>query len=131
MNRFPLRAASIAALGISALAVASATSAADEASALRALAASQCSQCHTFDKGEPHGQGPNLWGLIGRPAGSAPGFPYSQGFQSALKGQVWDARLLDRWLTDTLAVAPGGQMIYFQDDPAVRAQLIAFFNSQR
>ena len=103
----------------------------NDAAALRALAVSQCSQCHTFDQGEPHGQGPNLWGLIGRPAGSAAGYPYSSGFQAALKGQVWDAALLDRWLADTLAVAPSSQMIYFQDDPAVRAGLIKFFESQR
>ena len=106
-------------------------SAAADVSAERQLAMTQCSQCHTFDKGEPHGQGPNLWGLIGREAGSAPGYPYSPGFLSALKGKVWDAELLNRWLTDTTAVAPNSQMIYFQDDAATRAALIKFFESQR
>jgi cytochrome c len=106
-------------------------SAAADVSGERQLAMTQCSQCHTFDKGEPHGQGPNLWGLIGREAGSAPGYRYSPGFLSALKGKVWDAELLNRWLTDTTAVAPDSQMIYFQDDAATRAALIKFFESQR
>ena len=44
---------------------------------------------------------------------------------------MWDAALLDAWLTDTLAVAPKAQMIYWQDDPKVRATLILFFESQR
>jgi cytochrome c len=131
MIRFLLRAASTSAMGLACLCAMADASAADEAAALRALAVNHCSQCHTFGQGEPHGQGPNLWGLIGRPAGSAAGFPYSPGFRSALEGQVWDAALLDRWLADTLAVAPNTQMIYFQDDPAVRARLIEFFTSQR
>jgi cytochrome c len=105
--------------------------AADDLAAARELTVRQCSQCHTFDKGEKHGQGPNLFGLIGRPAAAAPGFNYSDGIKEALKGKVWDAALLDAWLTDTLAVAPKAQMIYWQDDPKVRATLILFFESQR
>ena len=103
--------------------------AADDLSAARELTIRQCSQCHTFDKGEKHGQGPNLFGLVGREAATAPGFVYSDGFKEALKGQVWDTALLDRWLTDTLSVAPRAQMVYFQDDPKVRAKLILFLDS--
>ena len=103
--------------------------AADDLSAARDLTVKQCSQCHTFDKGDKHGQGPNLFGLMGREAAAAPGFVYSEGFKEALKGQVWDTALLDRWLTDTLAVAPRAQMVYFQDDPKVRAKLIRFLES--
>jgi cytochrome c len=103
--------------------------AADDLTAARELTVRQCSQCHTFDKGEKHGQGPNLFGLLGREAAAAPGFVYSDGIKEALKGQVWDAALLDRWLTDTLSVAPKAQMVYFQDDPKVRAKLIRFLES--
>jgi cytochrome c len=119
------------ALSFAVLGPATTARAADDAAAWRALAVSHCSQCHTFEKGEPHGQGPNLWGLVGRPAGTAPGYRYSEGFLSALKGKIWDAVLLDRWFADTLAVAPDSQMIYFQDDAAKRAALIKFFESQR
>ena len=114
---------------IGALCVAMPVCAADDLSAARELTIRQCSQCHTFEKGEKHGQGPNLFGLIGREAAAAPGFVYSEGIKESLKGQVWDAALLDRWLTDTLAVAPRAQMVYFQDDPKVRAKLIRYLQS--
>jgi cytochrome c len=103
--------------------------AADDLGTARELTIRQCSQCHTFEKADKHGQGPNLFGLVGREAGSAPGFVFSEGFKEALKGQIWDTALLDRWLTDTLSVAPRAQMIYFQDDPQVRAKLIRYLES--
>jgi len=114
---------------MAALCVAMPVRAADDLNAARELTVRQCSQCHTFEKGEKHGQGPNLFGLIGREAAAAPGFVYSEGIKESLKGQVWDAALLDRWLTDTLAVAPRAQMVYFQDDPKVRAKLIRYLES--
>ena len=105
--------------------------AADDLGAAREMAISHCSQCHTFGKDEPHGQGPNLFGLIGREAGVAFGYQFSEGFREALKGKIWDAVLLDRWLTDTLTVAPRGGMVYFQDDAKKRAALTRFFESLR
>lgn len=103
--------------------------AANDLAAAKALVIKQCSQCHTFEKGEKHGQGPNLFGLIGRPAAAVEGFVFSDGIKEALGGKVWDKGLLDRWLTDTIAVAPKAQMIYFQDDPKVRAKLIRYLTS--
>ena len=93
------------------------------------LAQGACLQCHTFGKGEPPGAGPNLYGLVGRPAGSVAGFAYSTQFLASLKGKTWDAALLERWLTDTQSLAPGSGMIYFQDDPQKRAELIKYLAS--
>lgn len=48
-----------------------------------------------------------------------------------MKGKSWNASLLDRWLTDTEAVTPGTAMVYWQDDPALRANLIRFLELLR
>lgn len=105
-----------------------ALSAESSGDALKALAVKQCSQCHTFGQGEGPGYGPNLFGIIGKKAGSAQGFTYSPGFLAVMSGKIWDQALLDRWLTDTQALAPGTGMTYFQDDPATRKKLIQFLN---
>lgn len=102
---------------------------ADDLSMTEKLASNHCAVCHTFQKGEPNGQGPNLFGLIGRTAGSVPGFAYSDGFQKAMAGAVWDRNLLDAWLLDTQTVAPGNAMTYFQEDPVKRARIIQYIQS--
>lgn len=117
-----MRASIVAAL----VAMAMPSLAADDLAVAKEYTVRYCSQCHTFEQGEKHGQGPNLFGLIGREAAAAPGFVYSEGIKEALKGKVWDHDLLDAWLTDTIAVAPKAQMIYFQDDPKARAKLIRY-----
>lgn len=104
---------------------------ADDLSMAEKLANSHCAGCHTFQQGEPHGQGPNLFGLIGRKAGSATGFTYSEGLRKGMADKTWDGKLLDAWLTDTQAVAPGNAMTYFQDDPAKRAEIIRYIESLR
>ena len=93
------------------------------------LAQTACAQCHSFAKGEGHGVGPNLHGLLGRPAASAPGFAFSKPYVDAMQGKTWDRALLDRWLTDAQAVAPGNGMVYFQDDPKKRAELVKYLQS--
>lgn len=103
--------------------------AADDLAAAKDLTVKQCSQCHTFEKGDKHGQGPNLFGLIGREAAAVPGFAFSPGIKEALSGKVWDVKLLDAWLTDTITVAPKAQMVYFQDDAEVREMLIKYLSS--
>ena len=68
-----------------------------------------CSTCHT-DKPNKHKIGPSLFGVVGRHAGSAPGFDYSD----AMKGApvTWTDEALDRYLADPKSVVPGNKMPY-------------------
>ncbi len=70
----------------------------------------QCRACHTFEKNGPHLLGPNLFEFFGRPAGSAPGFPYSSAL--AKSNFVWTPRALDAWLAAPTEFLPGNSMTY-------------------
>jgi cytochrome c len=89
----------------------------------------QCATCHTLNSAEPPRQGPTLSGVVGRKAGSVPGFKYSAGFANA--GFDWDEQHLDAWLTNPQAVIPGAIMPYRQGNPATRAAIIGFLKDQK
>jgi cytochrome c len=88
-----------------------------------------CQACHTFDKGEPNRVGPNLYGVVGRPKHSEPGFNYS----AAMKSQTgdWTPEELDKYLTNPRGVVPGTAMT-FAGLPRgkQRADVIAYLNSK-
>jgi cytochrome c len=111
------------------LAAAAAQAQTDAATLGEHLAQSSCAACHGFAQGAGHGVGPNLYGLLGRPAAAAPGYAYSKAYAAAMSGKTWDRALLERRLTDAQTVAPGSGMVYFQDDPAKRDALIAYLQS--
>jgi cytochrome c2 len=73
--------------------------------------------------------GPNLRGIVGREAGTAPGFEYSRAFMDALKGMTWTEGALDWWIRDTQAWVPGVLMYNRQPDPEVRRKIIAFLKA--
>lgn len=88
-----------------------------------------CGTCHTTEAAAPPRQGPNLAGILGRPAGEADGFKYSPAFAAGKSGIVWDAATLDRWITDPQAVIPGAVMLYKQADAEKRRLVIEFLES--
>jgi len=92
-----------------------------------ALFNSNCAACHNATKGGGDGQGPNLYTVYGRKAGSEAAFPYSTGFAKA--GFNWDDAHLDAWLTKPTSVIPGSYMMYQQPDPQIRADIIAYLKS--
>lgn len=94
----------------------------------KAYVLQNCAVCHTLGKGEPPGEGPNLHALLGRKAGTSPGYQYSPGFLKALRGKVWTPKLLDQWLTDTLQVAPDSGMVYFNDNEAERDAILDYLS---
>lgn len=90
---------------------------------------SQCAACHSAAAGAPNGQGPNLFGVVGRKAGTAPQQDYSDGFKKALDGKIWTPALLDKWLEDPQELAPDSIMLYKQSDPEKREALIGYLKT--
>ena len=88
----------------------------------------KCAACHNVDQGGANALGPNLWGVVGKPHGAHPGFPFSD----ALKGVPgsWDFKALDAWLANPKKYAPGTKMTFAGlGNPQDRADIIAFLNS--
>lgn len=88
----------------------------------------QCAVCHTLSLSEPMRQGPPLVKIVGRPAGKAEGFKYSEALAKA--DFAWDEARLDAWLTNPQAVIPGAVMVYRQAKPETRAAIIAYLKEQ-
>ena len=86
----------------------------------------QCYACHAL---EPHANtpaGPTLHAVVGRAIAAEPGFNYSPALRRLAAAEArWTPELLDRFLTDPAAVAPGTEMGFpGMDDPAQRRALI-------
>ena len=73
----------------------------------------QCRACHNVNEGGRNGVGPNLRGVVGRPAASIEIFRYSAPMRErAQGGLVWTEENLRAYLTDPKAVVPGGSMAF-------------------
>lgn len=82
----------------------------------------QCIACHSLDR---HRTGPKHCGLIGRKAGAAVGFDYSQAMRAS--EVIWSAQTLDNFLFAPLAFMPGTKMgVAGVKNDADRWDLIAY-----
>jgi cytochrome c len=82
----------------------------------------RCAACHSLERDRT---GPRHCGLIGRKAGTVPGFEYSGAMRAS--GIVWNAKTLDRFLAAPLDAVPGTSMGYAGiPDAGERRDLIAF-----
>ena len=88
-----------------------------------------CRTCHVTKEGD-HRLGPSLYDVIGREAGSVPGFGYSSAMQNA--DIVWDEETLDRYIENPDAVVPGNNMKPYTgiSDPEERAKIIAHLEAE-
>ncbi|MGZ5100467.1 MAG: c-type cytochrome [Usitatibacter sp.] len=83
---------------------------------------SRCLACHAlaYDR-----TGPRHCGLLGRRAGSVPGFTYSDAMKRSKI--VWSETTLDRFLANPLKAVPGTSMGYAGvSDARERANLVAY-----
>lgn len=69
----------------------------------------RCKACHTVEQGK-HRVGPSLHGVVGRKAGTAEGFNYSEAMK---KSEVsWTPENLAKYLEDPKGFIPGNKMIF-------------------
>jgi cytochrome c len=87
----------------------------------------RCQTCHTFNKGEANGVGPNQFGLVGRKVATAAGFNYSDAMKG--KGGEWTFQALSEFLASPQKAVPGTRMAFAGlKKPEDRAALIMYIN---
>lgn len=82
----------------------------------------RCAACHAlaYDR-----VGPRHCGVVGRRAGSVPGYAYSSAMKNS--GLTWDEKTLERFLAQPMKVVPGTTMTYDGiPDSGERGDLIAY-----
>jgi cytochrome c len=80
-----------------------------------------CQACHSI---EDNDLGPKHRGVVGRRAGSVRDYGYSAALKNS--GLIWDAKTLDRWLSNPSELVPGTKMYFKIDDARSRADIIAY-----
>src|SRR5208282_2426149 len=98
--------------------------AAEEADRGKQLFEKRCTGCHSLDRNK---EGPNLTGVYGRPAGTAPNFHYSDALKSA--HFVWNEQRLQQWLTDTQSLVEDNNMDFHVPKPDERTGIIQFLKT--
>lgn len=87
----------------------------------------QCRTCHVTDPGVNR-IGPSLAGIVGRAAGTVPGFAYSPANSGS--GITWTKEKLFQYLENPQRVVPGTKMIFPGiPDAQRRADLIAYLEN--
>jgi cytochrome c len=87
-----------------------------------------CLTCHSFDKGAGPKIGPPLFGVVGRPIASFPGFAYSDSLKAA--GGNWTYELINKMITNPKSVAADTKMTFpGEKDAQRRADILAYLQS--
>jgi cytochrome c len=70
----------------------------------------KCKICHQIGEGAKNAVGPELNGVIGRKAGTAPGYNYSDANKNS--GITWDETNFREYIKNPKAKVPGTKMIF-------------------
>jgi cytochrome c len=82
---------------------------------------SRCGACHSIQSNRI---GPKHLGVVGRKAGSVPGFEYSSALKKAKF--IWTPQQLDKWLQGPGKLVRGTSMAFTVSKPEDRAAIIAY-----
>jgi cytochrome c len=85
-----------------------------------------CGGCHSIDANRI---GPAHRDVVGRKAGTAPDFDYSDAMKSS--GVVWTPETLDQWLANPQGFIKGARMGFRLADAQRRADVIAYLSEQK
>ncbi|UXN06162.1 c-type cytochrome [Bartonella sp. HY761] len=91
----------------------------------------ECGLCHIPAENGPNRLGPNLWQIVGRPAGTVNGFNYSSAMrQLGQSGAKWNYQSLDAFLSAPQRTLKGTIMTYKgMKDAQDRADLLLYLRS--
>jgi glucose/arabinose dehydrogenase len=110
-----------------ALATLAATTASAAPSAGQTYFDRNCASCHTADPNLSSRAGPGLYAVVGRKAGSVPGYNYTDAMVKAgAAGKTWTRADLDIFLADPSKAVPGTAMPVGVPAKADRAALIDY-----
>ncbi|HEY5047539.1 MAG TPA: c-type cytochrome [Rhizomicrobium sp.] len=93
-----------------------------------AVVFNRCAICHDNHKNGVNKIGPDLFGVVGRKAGTYPGFSYSGATKNA--GFTWTDAKLDAYITSSSQVVPGNKMAFAGiTNAGQRADLITYLDT--
>ena len=88
---------------------------------------SECRRCHAPDPTDPS-YGPQLDNIVGRQAGTVPGYEYSSALKNS--GIVWTPAALRAWMEDNDGFMPGTKMRHVGiEDRTVQDFILAYLGS--
>lgn len=90
--------------------------------------AKKCTACHTLNEGGKNRLGPNLFNIIGNPAGDVKGYKYSKAMKSS--GITWDQSTFLDFIAKPKKVVKGTKMSFAGFKKAnQRTDLLAYFET--
>ncbi|MEJ0046122.1 MAG: c-type cytochrome [Rhodospirillales bacterium] len=112
---------------LAAAALAAPAWAAGDADAGKMAFNAKCALCHTTTAGTTR-LGPSLFGVVGRKAGTLPGFNYSDAMKNA--NRTWGDATLDAYLANPQQNLPGVKMVFAGlPDATARQNVIAYLET--
>jgi len=110
---------------VGALAISATTASAGDATRGRVMFMRQCSACHVAIAGMRDSLGPNLFAVVGRKAGTKPGYAYSDAMRAS--GIIWSEATLKSYVTDPNSVIPASNMMFTGSRNPVQAEDVAAY----